>query len=247
MGVYFLYRLAIFLSPHLPSFLAYWIAKRLADLYFLVSIGRPGLYKKAIFHNLFLILSKDKRNPEIRKVGRHSYYNFARYLREFLWLPGLNRRKFLNLFMLVGLENLDYALSQKKGVIVLSIHFGNWEWAGIGISLCGYPVNFLVREHRNRWTNRLFYRIRKKMGVKIIFLNQLKEAIRALKRNEILTILADEDIGKGVKVDFFSHTISIPTGPFRLARSTGAMIAPSFAIRSKERKEYQRGIIEPPF
>jgi KDO2-lipid IV(A) lauroyltransferase len=85
------------------------------------------------------------------------------------------------------------------------------------------------------------------MGVKVIFLKQLKEAIRALRRNEVLTILADENIEKGVKVDFFSHRISIPAGPFKIAMSTGAMIVPSFSIRSKERKEYQRGIIEPPF
>ncbi len=50
-----------------------------------------------------------------------------------------------------------------------------------------------------------------------------------------------------MKVDFFGHKISIPAGPFRLARHTGAMIVPSFAIRSREQREYQRGIIEVPF
>jgi len=243
---YLLYKAGVFLSCHLPSFLAYWMAKRLADLYFLVSVGRPRLYKKAIFHNLFLILDKDKKNPGMRKTARDSYYNFSRYLREFFWLPGLDRRKFLSLITSVGLENLDYALSKGKGAILLSIHFGNWEWGGIGIALSGYKVNFLVRKHQNKWTNKLYYRIRKKIGVRVLFLEQLKEAIKTLRRNEILAVLADENVGEGVEVDFFKHKISLPSGPFRLAQRTGAIIAPAFTVRGKK-DNLQRGIIERPF
>ena len=246
MWAYLLYKAGVFLSCHLPSFLAYWMAKRLADLYFLVSTGRPRLYKKAIFHNLSLILDKDKKNPGMRKTARDSYYNFSRYLREFFWLPGLDRRKFLSLITSVGLENLDYALSKGKGAILLSIHFGNWEWGGIGIALSGYKVNFLVRKHQNRWINELYYRIREKMGVRVLFLEQLKEAIKTLRRNEILAVLADENVGEGVEVDFFKHKISLPSGPFRLAQRTGAIIAPAFVVRGKK-DNLQKGIIERPF
>jgi len=218
----------------------------LADFYFLISIGRPGLYKKAIFHNLFLILGKNERNPGLRQVARRSYYNFSRYLREFFWLPGLDKRKFLCLVPPIGLENFDYALSKGKGIILLSIHFGNWEWGGIGVALAGYKVNFLVRKHQNKWTNKLFCRIREEMGVKVLFLEELKKAIKALKRNEILGVIADEDIEEGVEVEFFRHKVSIPSGLFRLARRTGAMIIPVFIIRDKK-DNLQKGVIERPF
>lgn len=247
MWIYLFYKVGVFFSCHLPSFLAYWIAERLTDFYFLVSIGgRPKLYKKAIFHNLSLILDKDEKNLGVRETARCSYYNFSRYLREFFWLPGLDRRKFLCLVTPVELENLDYALSEGKGALLLSIHFGNWEWGGIGIALAGYKVNFLVRKHRNKWTNKLYYRIRKKMGVRVLFLEQLKEAIKALRRNEILTVLADEDVGEGVEVEFFKHKINLPAGPFRLARRTGAMIVPGFMVRDKKDNR-QRTIMERPF
>ena len=246
MWIYFLYKVGIFLSCHLPSFLAYWIAKRLADLYFLVSTGRPRLYKKAIFHNLSLILDKDKKNSGMRKTARDSYYNFSRYLREFFWLPGLDRKKFLSLVTPVGVENLDYALSKGKGVILLSIHFGNWEWGGIGVALSGYKVNFLVRKHQNRWISELYYRIREKMGVRVLFLEELRKAIKTLKRNEILAVLADENVGEGVEVDFFKHKVGLPAGPFKLAWRTGAIIAPAFIVRDKKDNR-QRGVIERPF
>jgi len=193
-----------------------------------------------------MVLGKTRKSRQVRKMARRSYYNFARYLREFFSLPRLKKQDLLRLLVPVGLENLDYALSRKKGVILLSIHFGNWEWAGMAISSCGYPVNFLVRKHQNERTDELFYQIRRKKGVRVLFLDQLKEVIRSLKRNEVLAILADENIKEGIEVNFFGQVITIPAGPFKLARHTEALIAPAFAVRSRCQKANQRGIIETP-
>jgi KDO2-lipid IV(A) lauroyltransferase len=179
-------------------------------------------------------------------MARRSYHNNARYLREFFSLPRLRKQDLLRLVVPVGLENLDYALSRKKGVILLSIHFGNWEWAGMTLSSYGYPINFLVRKHQNERTNELFCRIRRKKGVRIIFLDQLKEVIRSLKRNEILGIMADENIKEGIEVNFFGGIITIPAGPFKLARQTGALIVPGFPVRSRCQKANQKEIIETP-
>ncbi len=246
MWEWYLYRAGIFLFCSLPSSLTYWIAERIADIGFFFPSSGGRLYKRAIFDNLSMVLGKARESMQVRKVARRSYHSFARYLQEFLSLPRLKKQDLLRLFVPVGLENLDYALSRKKGVILLSIHFGNWEWAGIAISSCGYPVNFLVRKHQNPRTNRLFYKIRREKGVRVLFLNQLREVIRSLRRNEVLAILADETIKEGVEVNFFGQMITIPAGPFKLARQTDAVIVPAFAIRSRCQKENQRGIIETP-
>ncbi len=246
MWTWCLYKVGIFLSCYLPSLIACWITERIADFNFFLPGGKGRLYKRAILHNLSMVLGETRQNRQVRKMARRSYHNFARYLREFFSLPRLKKQDLLRLLVPVGLENLDYALSKKKGVILLSIHFGNWEWAGMAISLCGYPVNFLVRKHQNERTNELFYRIRRKEGVRVLFLDQLKEIIRSLKRNEVLAILADENIKEGIEVDFFGEIINIPAGPFKLARQTEALIIPAFSVRSRGRKANQRGIIETP-
>jgi len=226
--------------------MACWITERIADFNFFFPSAKGKLYKRAILHNLSMVLGEARESRQVRKMAHRSYHNFARYLREFFSLPRLKKQDLLRLLVPVGLENLDYALSRKKGVILLSIHFGNWEWAGMAISLCGYPVNFLVRKHQNRWTNELFYRIRRKKGVRVLFLGQLKKVIESLKRNEVLAILADENIKEGIEVNFFGQVITIPAGPFKLAQHTEAMIAPAFDVRSRCQKVSQRGIIETP-
>ncbi|MFQ6066893.1 MAG: lysophospholipid acyltransferase family protein [bacterium] len=245
MCVYLLYKLGAFLSCFLPSWAAYWVAKRLADLFFLIPIGKYRLYKKAVIHNVSLVLGKGEADPLVRKTSLGMYRNFARYLREFLWLPGLDQNRFFRLATPLGLENLDCALSRKKGVILLSTHFGNWEWGGISLALSGYKLNFLVRAHKNKDTDRLFNYIRENKGVKVVPLTRLKEGIKALKRNEILAILADENLGQTIKTELFSHEVDIPSGPFRLARRTEATITPAFIIRDKD-NGIQKGIVEAP-
>ena len=93
---------------------------------------------------------------------------------------------------------------------------------------------------------RAFLSNKKKKGVRVLFLGQLKKVIESLKRNEVLAILADENIKEGIEVNFFGQVITIPAGPFKLARHTEALIAPAFAVRSRCRKANQRGIIETP-
>ncbi len=246
MWTWWLYKVAIFFACYLPSLMTYWITERIASLNFFLPGGKGKLFKRAILHNLSTVLGEPRESRRVQKMARRSYCNFARYLREFFSLPRLKKQDLLRLFVPVGLENLDYALSKKKGVILLSIHFGNWEWAGMAISSCGYPVNFLVRKHQNERTNELFYQIRKKKGVRVLFLDQLKKVIRSLRRNEVLAILADENIKEGIEVNFFGQIITIPAGPFKLARHTEALIAPTFAVRSRCQKTKQMGIIETP-
>ncbi len=245
MWVYLLYRVGEFLSCFLPSGAAYWVAKRLADLFFLMPIGKYRLYKEAALYNVSLILGRSTDDPRVRKTVVGIYRNFAKYLREFLWLPGLDRNRFFRLVTPLGIENLDFALSKRKGAILLSTHFGNWEWGGISLTLPGYKVNFLVRAHKNKKTDRLFNNIREKMGIKVIPLARLKEGIKVLKRNEILAMLADENLEHTVKAKLFGHEVDIPSGPFRLARRTGAMIIPAFMIRDRWNGR-QKGIIEIP-
>jgi len=79
--VYLLYKVGEFFSCFLPSSLAYWVAKRLADLCFLIPIGKYRSYKKAVVHNVCLVLGKDKKDPLVRKTALGVYRNFAKYLR----------------------------------------------------------------------------------------------------------------------------------------------------------------------
>ena len=76
--------------------------------------------------------------------------------------------------------------------------------------------------------------------------NFLRTAFLALRQNEIVVIAFDgRDGGKWESVDFFSKKALFSTGPFEIARKTGATIIPAFIIRNKN--DIHRMILKPPF
>ena len=70
-------------------------------------------------------------------------------------------------------------------------------------------------------------------------------ALRCLKRNGLLGIVADVDTAvSGVYVDFFGRHAYTPYSPVAIARKTGAAILPTFIVRQPDGSHH--AIIEPP-
>lgn len=49
---------------------------------------------------------------------------------EMLYMPNLTPQFIKEHIEMRGLEHLDAALAEDKGVIILTAHVGNWEWMG---------------------------------------------------------------------------------------------------------------------
>jgi len=243
--LFFLYRIGQFLACYLPSSLAYWLADGLAFFCFFFPLGKYRKYKIAVLHNVSLVLGKEKSHPQVKRMAREVFRNFGRYLREFLWLDRLKESEFFRLVTPMGVENLDAALARGKGTIILSAHFGNWEWGGITLAQAGYKLNFLVRDHANSWTNCLFDRLRIRHQVQVISLKRLKKALKALKKNEVVAILVDEESKNGMEVNLFGSKVCLSRGPFRIAFEMDTFISPAFMIRERKTGR-QKIIVEPP-
>lgn len=71
------------------------------------------------------------------------------------------------------------------------------------------------------------------------------DAVKALRRNEIVAMLGDRiESQKTMVFDFFGKKTSFPIGVAILAMATGAPVLPVFVVMEKNRK--YRGIIEIP-
>jgi KDO2-lipid IV(A) lauroyltransferase len=146
----------------------------------------------------------------------------------------------------IGLEKLDKALKQNKGVIALSCHIGNWEMGGVIIGLMGYDISAVVLTHTHKAINEFFIRQREERGLKVISMNSvMKRCISALSRNGILALAADRDFtNSGIELDFFGVPTSIPKGPATLSLKIGSPIVPCFLIR-EDRFNYRLIFEEP--
>lgn len=192
-----------------------------------------GLRREVARENVRLTIGRAWPESRVRGIVRATYENFGRSLAEYCSGPRLDRAHVERNVTFEGLEHLDAALARGKGVILVSGHYGAWQYLGGALSLRGYAVNYLLIEQHNAGVDRIQNEIAGTAGVKFIYPGAgLRGILTALRRNEIVVILADQHAsGGGVIMDFLGRRASIAQGPASLSLRTGAPMVPAFMIR----------------
>lgn len=140
-------------------------------------------------------------------------------------------------------KTLDLALAAGTGAILVSPHLGNWELGGLGLADLGYTINMLTYREPDEKVNDLREAVRRERGIRYIYVDRddvsplaIIEAVNALRRNEVLAILADRDgSSHTIRIDFFGRPTNIPVGAAYLALASAAPVIPVFVLQEKGR------------
>lgn len=197
--------------------------------------------------NLNMTLGKEKSQRELKKIARDMYRNFGKNIIEFMRIPILTRETIDELITIEGLENLNNAWDQKKGVLILTAHIGNWELLAATFAIKGCPVNLVTRDIRNRYINTFWMDCRRRIGINAIHKREaLKEVIRRLRNNELVGFVLDQNVDRrdGVFVAFFGLPACTINSVAVLSKRFDAPVVPAFIIRQKD--ERHRVIFEKP-
>lgn len=193
-------------------------------------------YKRAkvAYANMRAAFGGEKEPSEIRAIVKDLYRNFGQTLVEIVRMPSISKQYMDKYVEVQNFNNFTDALKKGRGVIYLTGHFGNWELCSIASALRGFPMFVLAREQKMTRLNNLLNMARESKGCKVIKKGMAaREIYEHLEGNGVVGILSDQDAGKkGVFIDFFGRPTSSPRGAFALARKTGAMIVPAFAVRT---------------
>lgn len=183
---------------------------------------------------------------EAERIVKASYRHFGRCVAEFLRMP-LLKDTLLSLVTIHGEEHIRKAMDAGKGVIFLTAHLGNWEFAAATLSLKGYPMNAIGAPQRDDRITERISELRLSCGVRTIGKGfDLKAALYCLKRGEGLGVLLDQDAReKGVLSSFLGLPASTPIGPVKMAYKLGSPVIPIFTMRRKDGVSYDM-YVEPP-
>ncbi len=169
---------------------------------------------------------------EVRRVRRESVRNICRTMVELLRLPSMAPQELQDMADCTALSGLRQAASGERGVIVVSAHFGNWEWLGALMAAAGIPLYTVARDAPHSLTARLINEARASHGMKVIGREDLRTMLTALRAGEVLGILPDQHaLEGGVLLDFLGRPAWTFTGPALLAMRTGARVIPVFCPR----------------
>jgi len=182
-----------------------------------------------------LALAFPEMSAQDRKaLALRSFQNAAT---TFLEVPRLGRAPFeeiLNRVRPEGAEHFFSALSEGKGVLVLTGHFGNWELMALYTGMRGLRVAFVARALDNRFFDRWMNRIRSRSGNRVIpKRGALLQVLRLLRKGWAVGFLMDQRVTgrEGVFVDFFSRPAGSSAALALLACRYGAPVLPVYVVR----------------
>ena len=194
-------------------------------------IGTAGYYlwprgRKAMHRNYRHVL-RSATADEIRQTARRSLINYCCYLVDFIRFPSLTAAQVV---AAVGtperFKELDRALEPGKGVVVICLHYGNWDLGAGATAARGYRVAVVAETFSDSRLDAMVVDARTRLGMSVLKMDRPGPSlIRALQRNGLLALLIDRPVtGDGVRVNFFGSPVEVPAGPARLALRTGAAI-----------------------
>jgi KDO2-lipid IV(A) lauroyltransferase len=107
-------------------------------------------------------------------------------------------------------EALRLLLTNPRGLVLLTGHYGNWEIVGYTLATLGFPTVAVARRLNNPYMNEHILGIRERTGMKIVDKSGATEAVQdVLARRGVVGFIADQDAGrKGAFVDFFGRKAS---------------------------------------
>ncbi|MFC2144725.1 lysophospholipid acyltransferase family protein [Actinomycetota bacterium] len=228
MLVYLVYKFTEFIAIVLPYPLAYAFAVASARLWYATGVN-VGVIKK----NISRVLNLDIEDPEVHRIAVKVFLNWGKNVTDFMRHRVVSRESLRSRVTVEGLEYLDAALKEKKGIVIISSHIGNFEWGACRLAVEGYKIWGVSLFRKSERMNRFFKAMRMTKGLKTLYINKIIHIFRHLKNNEIMAIPSDwaptGNPNRAFKL--FGRRVELPTGALQIALRSGAPLVPSFIWR----------------
>lgn len=214
------------------------VSRRIAPILAFIFYYFIPIRKKTVLGNLKQAFP-EYVSSKIKSIAINNYKSFAITLIEILCLPKLNKDQIKEI---VDIKNAECALEkykEDKGIILLTAHFGNWEYLAIAIALGIYldiPMSAVAKRLRNNLVSEWMNNVRTKFKIEVVPLGiSIRRTYQALKDNKVVVMVADQrGPQEGIRIELFGTKVSVFSGPAVLALKTGAPILFIVAVRQKD-------------
>jgi len=185
--------------------------------------------------NLYRILGKQFGYLRMRLLQAQTFVSYGWYWFEILHHRP-NKHSLKEYFTGVGVENVDQALAEGKGLIMALPHLGNWDLAAAWFAELGYRPSAVAEVLKPEEVFEWFVSQRQAIGLEVIAYNPtaITHAKESLRKNQMLCLLCDRNLkGSGVETQFFSEPTALPGGPALIALQEAVPIIPVGIYRQR--------------
>jgi KDO2-lipid IV(A) lauroyltransferase len=190
--------------------------------------------KRAITH--LTSVFGEKGSVWIRRTARRCFAHLGKALFEGVLMTP---RRLPTVVTVRGEEVIRAALSQKKGVVYVTGHIGNWELMADAVA-ARFPLSVIAAPLEPEQVNDMIVGLRARMGVRTIVRGSpgaARELIRIFKENRILGLLIDQDTDvESAFVDFMGRPAWTPTAAAAISIKFGAPVVFGYIQRGKDNR-----------
>ena len=226
--IFIIYKLFKFIVLLLPKNLVKVFLDLLAYLTYLFNKEHRGY----AFANLDFVygdkLDENQKKDIVKNTYKTLFYNLYDFiLNQSLDLTGFEKK--------IDVKNEDVilkAIKDNRKIILITAHYGNWEYGNTFIPLKYKPTTMVGRPMNNKYFNDELNKTRTRNNT--IMLEKKDAArglVKALKDNRIVGLVVDQHNGTGIEVEFFSKKVLQTDSAAKLAIKFDAVIIPLFFQR----------------
>jgi KDO2-lipid IV(A) lauroyltransferase len=216
---FWLYYLATILTPLVPDRIGYWLAERAGDLIYLLGHKARRRYLNNLTHVLGNDAAPERRNWITRRAFRNllkNYYDLFRTHR----LTEVQLRS--ELATVEGLEYLEHSMREGRGVLLGSLHSGNFNLIMLLTGLYLKDQRPVMVPVERLSPERLFELVRKQRATQGVLIVPSEDSARPIVRHlvagNLVGVAFDLDVThSGPFVDFFGSPAQLPDGAVTLA------------------------------
>jgi KDO2-lipid IV(A) lauroyltransferase len=207
---FFLFRSVLFLLKKLGLKKTRKLASKVGlFIYYFIPIRRTTTISN--LHKAFPLKSKSG----IRSIARKNYQSITITFFELMLIPHLPHSIIENQVECTNIELINEKVRNGKGLILLTAHFGNWEFIISYLAPKFEGIfNILVKPQRNPFITKWLEETRYVARTKIIPIGvSVKSIYQALNNKEVVLIAGDQRGHKdGPRFNFFNQPTSYYTG-----------------------------------
>lgn len=243
------FKLAIGLAT-VASRIVSWMPSRLrnglADGFGAIWIRMTPVYRANVMANVGQVLGSETPQPELEAIARKVFRMSARNFGELLRLRHLSDQDLARLVPIAAedLATLSDARQRGQGIIIATAHMGAFDLLGHAIGAQGVPMTVITGRTTSRFLFDAVTHLRQGHNVTMVEPSPagVRHVIRALRRGEVAGFVCDYDFFQnGIPVTFFGRETTLPPGPIRIARDTGALVVPMFPYRADDQHRLRVG------
>jgi len=223
--IFLIYKFFKFIVLLLPKFLVKIFLDGLASFVYLINIEHKRYAKRNLDFVYGNTISEDRKKEIIKK----SYVNLIYNLYEFIENQTLDIDGFEEKITVENESIILDALKNKRKIILITAHYGNWEYGNTFFPLKYAPTTMVGRPMNNKYLNKELDATRTKNNTQMLTKREAgRGLVKALKDGRILGFVIDQHNGDGIDVDFFGHKVLQADSSSRLAMKFDALIIPLF-------------------